>query len=134
MPVAEVLPETLTARDLLADGDCTAACLLAFADDLCQCRCGGRYHGDLLEAVVPSALHGRDYPRRIQMAAEDKLAEIERLLAKPLGGAALRLRVAQVVWGCDARTAAGKLGMPTSTYYQVRDADASGDEPEGTRC
>lgn len=42
----------LVARDILADGECSAACLLAFGPGDCQCRCGGLYHGALLDEKV----------------------------------------------------------------------------------
>ena len=42
----------ITARDLLTTGTCTAACLLALADEPCTCRCNGQYHGALKDAGV----------------------------------------------------------------------------------
>lgn len=42
---------SIPAAGLIATGLCTGACLLAFDDD-CDCRCGGRFHGRLVEAPV----------------------------------------------------------------------------------
>jgi hypothetical protein len=39
-------------RDLLAGGDCTAACLLAVAEEPCTCRCGSQFHSALVEVPV----------------------------------------------------------------------------------
>lgn len=39
-------------RELLSAGDCAAACLLAIAEEPCTCRCGGQYHGALLDAPI----------------------------------------------------------------------------------
>lgn len=44
----------LTAGELVADGLCSAACLIA-SEGTCVCRCGGRYHGVLEGALIPQA-------------------------------------------------------------------------------
>lgn len=42
------------AADLLAEGRCTASCLLALVSEAkCACRCDGDYHGLLADAEVP---------------------------------------------------------------------------------
>lgn len=45
------------ARELLASGECSAACLLAYAPHGpdCGCRCGGRWHGMLADAEVETS-------------------------------------------------------------------------------
>lgn len=40
------------AGDLLAEGRCTPACLLAREPDGCACRCAGEFHGALTDAEV----------------------------------------------------------------------------------
>lgn len=46
-------PTATTARDLIANGACSAACLLApDRSTRCSCRCGGVHHGALAEALV----------------------------------------------------------------------------------
>jgi hypothetical protein len=48
----------LLAGDLMADGRCSPQCLLALGDhdERCKCRCGGTYHGVLVN--VPLTPHG----------------------------------------------------------------------------
>lgn len=45
----------IVAADLIADGECTPACLLAHPSAPCTCRCGSRYHAALLDAEVSEA-------------------------------------------------------------------------------
>jgi hypothetical protein len=43
------------AIDLLSAGRCTPNCLLAREANGCECRCGGEFHGALIEVDVPLA-------------------------------------------------------------------------------
>lgn len=46
----------MIAADLLAEGGCSAPCLLGSEED-CQCRCGGVWHGVLLAADLPDRVN-----------------------------------------------------------------------------
>lgn len=57
-------PASLPVRDLLDSGGCSPACLLAREPNgVCTCRCGGRFHAALVEAVTPESSGARPSAR-----------------------------------------------------------------------
>ena len=58
-------PPATTAEDitrLLAEGECSPACLLSRPDSTCACRCSGLHHGEALRQLAGehTAEPGRD--------------------------------------------------------------------------
>ena len=52
---AQDFSNVVTAGELLEQRQCSPQCLLALNDEArgCSCRCGGKYHGSLLNAELP---------------------------------------------------------------------------------
>ena len=51
----------MTPRELIAAGECTAACIAASTANTrtCRCPCGGRHHGVVADACISTLLEAR---------------------------------------------------------------------------
>ena len=132
--------QSVHAADLLTLERCTALCLLAREDGECICRCGGEFHGALIDAEV--TLDPAEWLAKAALASP-KLRDgpaaypvtRHQLRSLPFGGpaSALRLQVAMLAWNCGVGEAAKQLGMTRSTFYDALSKGArrgTGDAPD----